>query len=293
MPYNIVMFAYNEEANIVRSIESVFHNVDENLNAFYLIANGCTDNTVLVASATKEKLGFSSMHIKQISLGDKCNAWNTYVHEYSHEHPHKKSDNIETHFFTDADVRFSDQCFVKMSHRLTSSEPNTVVIAGMPLSGRNNAFYHELVTQRACFFGNLYGMRLSFIQRIKDTGFRLPIGLNWIDSFLTKAVNTDLSFGKHNLPNRTTWIESVGYNFDSLRFWKREDITLYLNRIARYELGKIQEHYLDALNVESWPENMIEINHQIWANFDSEVHHLPWFKKRLVRKRLRKIIDRP
>jgi glycosyltransferase involved in cell wall biosynthesis len=290
------MFAYNEEANIVRSIESVFHNVDENLNAFCLIANGCTDNTVSVASATKDRLGFDSMHIKQITLGDKCNAWNTYVHEYSHEHshehPHKRSDYIETHFFTDADVRFSDQCFVKMSHHLASSESDTVVIAGMPLSGRNNAFYYELVTQRACFFGNLYGMRQSFIQRIKETEFRLPIGLNWIDSFLTKAVNTDLTFGKDNLPNRTTWIESVGYQFDSLTFWKQDDIKLYFNRIARYELGKIQEHYLDALNVASWPESMTAINHQIWADFDAKAHHLSWFKKRLVRQRLKKIIDR-
>lgn len=288
MLYNIVMFAYNEEANIVRSIESIFNNVDENLNAFYLIANGCTDNTVSVASAMKDKLSFNNMHIKQIALGDKCNAWNTYVHEYSHE----LGNNIETHFFTDADVRFSDQCFVKMSHCLTSSKPDTVVIAGMPLSGRNNAFYYELVTQRACFFGNLYGMRLSFIQRIKEASFRLPIGLNWIDSFLTKAVNTDLTFGKDNLPNRTTWIEGVGYEFDSLKFWKQQDIQLYLNRIARYDLGKIQEHHLDTINAENWPTNMSAINQQIWTNFDAEAEHLSWLKKRLVRKRLKKIIDR-
>lgn len=284
MSYNIVMFAYNEEANIVQSIESIFNNTDLNLNRFYLIANGCTDNTIDIAQSTKARLKFEKMTIKEITLGDKCNAWNTYIHDFS--------DQAQTHFFTDADVSFSDNCFSQMNTKLGQAPEETVVIAGMPLSGRNIEFYRELLTQRACFFGNLYGVRQSFIDRIKSANFRLPVGLNWIDSFLTKAVNTDLSFGKDNLPQRTTWLEGVGYTFDSLSFLKKDDIKLYFNRIARYELGKLQEVYLDNLPLAQWPLDMTEINKKIDGTFAQQTEQLSWFKTLLVRRRLNKIMSR-
>ncbi|MFT4655828.1 MAG: hypothetical protein ACI82S_003502, partial [Patiriisocius sp.] len=38
--YNIAMFAYNEERNIVKSIENVYANIDDNLGTFFLLANG-------------------------------------------------------------------------------------------------------------------------------------------------------------------------------------------------------------------------------------------------------------
>jgi len=282
--YNIVMFAYNEQDNIEASITSIFNNVNAQLNCFYLIANGCSDDTVAIANRVKEKLGFSRLNVVEIELGDKCNAWNTYLHELA--------DDVDVHFFTDADVQFSSHCFEQMAEKLVNTGDSTVVIAGMPLTGRNIDFYRSLVIERACFFGNLYGMKHAFVERIRETPFRLPVGLNWIDSFLTKAANTDLKFTDFNLPDRTTWIEGVGYDFEKLSVFKRSDIKLYINRIARYELGKIQEVFLDALPCEQWPADMMDINRKIDADFDSLTSHLGFIKKSLVRKRLTKILSK-
>jgi len=282
--YNIVMFAYNEEANIRKSIESVYKNADENLNRFLILANGCTDGTVRVASEYKKTHCFDKLDIVEIEIGDKCNAWNTYVHDLS--------DEVDTHFFCDSDINFSDNCFTQMDQKLSASASETMVIAGMPLSGRNLEFYRSLVIERACFFGNLYGMRNAFIHRIKEDSFRLPVGLNWIDSFLTKAVNTDLQFFDYNLPNRTTWIEGVGYQFDSLSITKKSDINLYINRIARYELGKLQEVILDSTPVKEWPRDLKEVNQTIWKEFDKRSSHLGMIKKYLVKKRLRKLMNK-
>lgn len=284
MKYNVVMFAYNEEHNITSSITSVFNSVDESLNKFYLIANGCSDRTVEVASAAKDTLSFDKLCIEVISLGDKCNAWNKYMHELS--------DKVDTHFFVDADVNFSEKCFPKLHEKLKYSPECTVVIAGLPLTGRNLEFYRELVLERSCFFGNLYGVKNSFVDRIKQTDFRLPIGLNWIDSFLTKAVNTDLRFGKTNLPERTTWLEGVGYSFDSLSIFKKSDVSLYFNRIARYELGKLQESILDNTALSNWPANMHEINKEIWQDFVNKSSHLSLFKRYLVKRRLTKLLSK-
>lgn len=285
MKYNIVMFAYNEQNNIAKSITSVFENTDDNLARFYLLANGCSDDTVKVAEQTKRNLGFEKLHVNEISLGDKCNAWNTYVHELS-----DLSDNTGTHFFIDADVRFSANCFAKMHQKLSESPSNTVVVAGVPLSGRNVEFYRSLVFENALFFGNLYGMRHSFIQDIKAKRFRLPIGLNWIDSYLTKSVNTELRFDKNKIANRTTWVEECGYLFDSLSIFKVDDIKLYVSRIARYELGKMQEVILDDTPVEQWPEDMHDINLTLSKEFDMRAKHLGLIKKYMVKRRLERLI---
>lgn len=282
--YNVVMFAYNEAENIEASINSVFKNCSDGLNRYCLIANGCTDETVDIAHQIKAKLGFDALEVIEIALGDKCNAWNTYIHEIA--------DNASVHFFCDADVQFSADCFDILSRHLATTSDKTVVIAGLPLSGRNIEFYRSLVLERACFFGNLYGMKNTFLERIREKPFKLPIGLNWIDSFLTKAVNTDLNFFDYNLPDRTTWLEGAGYYFEGLSVFRKADIKLYINRIARYELGKIQEIFLDQLPIDKWPLNMRVINEKIDTDFKALTSHLSPVKTFLVRKRLNRLLKK-
>ncbi|WP_158971650.1 glycosyltransferase family A protein [Paraglaciecola sp. L3A3] len=282
LTYSIVMFAYNEEKNIKNSILSIQQQKSAQLNKFYLIANGCTDNTAKIAEQVKLNEGFTELEIIELSIGDKCNAWNHYIHNLA--------EYADVHFFVDADVKFSDRCFDLMAEHLTQSPQDTVTIAGMPLTGRNKAYYESLVIERACFFGNLYGLRHRFIERLQNTSFHLPKGLNWIDSFLTKAVNTDLTFGNKNLPNRVTYLEGTGYLFDNLSVFSWADINLYLSRIARYELGKLQERYLDQLNFNDWPESMKDINLQLDKNFEQETISLSFIKKFMVKKRLKRLI---
>lgn len=278
------MFAYNEELNIEASLRNVLKNTDTQLQNVYLMANGCTDGTVKVAETLKKELSFDSLIIHEISLGDKCNAWNHYVHTLQ--------PSATCHFFIDSDVRFTEQCFPKLFSKLQEATTTPNIIAGYPLSGRNVEFYQMLVEQRACFFGNLYGASNTYLEMVREKEFYLPIGLNWIDSFLTKAANTDIQFLNYNLPNKVIYEKGVGFEFDSLSPLKLDDIKLYKNRIARYELGKIQEVYLDSLDISQWPKTMHEINLKIRSAFASDAKHLGPIKKYLVKKRLSKLIDK-
>jgi glycosyltransferase involved in cell wall biosynthesis len=281
--YNIVMFAYNEANNLANSVTAVANNCDNNLHKFYLMANGCTDKTVEVAEALKRKLNFDKMEVINIELGDKCNAWNHYVHNVADEEP-------LCHFFVDADVIFSQQCFPLLVEKIAKANDSCHIIAGMPLSGRNLEFYQSLVTERFCFFGNLYGMHQRYLKLVKEKNFKLPIGLNWIDSFLTKAANTDIQFIQRNLPDRVIHLPGVGFHFESLSPFNWDDIKLYKNRIARYELGKIQETYLDDIAANKWPATMHEINLLIAESFEQKTEALGLVKKYLVKKRLGRLI---
>ena len=278
MSYAICMFAYNEEKHIQHSLQSVLANIDEDCKCITIVANGCTDNTVAVAKtiATNEP----KLNVIELGLGDKCNAWNTYIHEHAPDGA--------THFFIDADVKFTNQVFPILHKQLQNSSAHAV--AGIPVSGRNQSFYESLVTKRSCFFGNLYGLSNNFIQMIKKKSFYMPVGLNWIDSFLTKAVNTDIQFLDYNLPNRVTYKLGHGYEFDSLSPFKFDDIKLYKNRIARYELGKLQEVILDSIPVKRWPRDMHEINLQIHAQNMVKNVSQP-IKRLLVKQRLEKLLN--
>jgi len=280
--YSIVMFAYNEEKNIEKTLLSIKEQISEDLDTFYLIANGCTDNTIVIATEVKQREKFEKLKIIKLDVGDKCNAWNHYLHKLAKE--------VDVHFFVDADVKFSKQCFAQMTQKLCQAPKETVAIAGMPLSGRNREFYESLIVERSCFFGNLYGLRYSFIKRMQSFPFRLPIGLNWIDSFLTKAVNTDLTFGQANLPKRVCYLEGVGYKFDKLSLFSWDSFKLYTSRIARYELGKIQEKHLDRTPTKEWPLHMKNINEKIYKNFGAETKELSFVKKHMVYKRLCRLL---
>ena len=129
-------------------------------------------------------------------------------------------------------------------------------------------------------------MHHRYMALLRESKFCLPRGMNWSDSFQTKAANTDLKFGRDNLPGRVTYQEGVGFSIDSLSPWRWNDIKIYRNRIARYELGKLQELFLDELPITDWPQNMDLVNQQIDANFADLTKTLSMPKRCLVRRRL-------
>ncbi len=277
MTYAICMFAYNEAKHIRESVYSVLENIDDAAQQLTVIANGCTDDTVAILHhvAVTEPL----LKVVELEIGDKCNAWNEYVHSLAPE--------ADTHFFVDADVRFTDNVFPILHAQLHQTTAHAV--AGVPVSGRNQAYYESLVVERSCFFGNLYGLTGSFIQMVRAKQFYMPVGLNWIDSFLTKAVNTDIQFLDHNLHERVTYLLGHGYYFASLSPWRWDDLLLYKNRIARYELGKLQEILLDQIPVSEWPRDMHTINEQIKRKAMIATIAQP-MKRILVRQRLNKLL---
>jgi len=273
------MFAHNEEKNIQKSIESVLSNADENLAQFYVIANGCSDKTeVIVKDIAKctDKLTLLSL-----TLGDKCNAWNTYIHELAPD--------VDMHFFVDADVAFTKQVFAKMATTLFNTK-ESIAIAGLPFSGRHKDFYRNLVIDGVCLFGNCYGIRQEFIHLARDKKFKLPIGLGWIDSIITKAINCNITNQYQSIDNRITHNLECGYTFDSLKFYKMDDIKLYISRIARYAVGKLQEKELNKLEFNQYPKTLSEINKKILQDIKNKKTKIPFYLKKSIVKRLNKTL---
>ncbi|GAW95530.1 MULTISPECIES: glycosyltransferase family 2 protein [Colwellia] len=275
--YSIVMFAYNEEKNIENSVNSVFDNIDDKLTHLIVIANGCTDNTIGKLKILKEK--HKKLSVVELSIGDKCNAWNEYTHNIAK--------NCDVHFFIDADVQFTEQVFPKLFKKLIAT-PQANAIAGLPFSGRNKKYYRSLVTKRSCLFGNCYGVKKEFLDLVKKNNFRLPKGLCWIDSAITKAVNGDVQHQNKNIPGRVTYDVECGYKFKSLNPFKKDDRNLYFSRIARYATGKLQEKHLELLDFKDWPLDLNQINQKILEAIQHGKIRIPFYLKSRILKRLQK-----
>ncbi len=273
--YSVVMFAHNEEQNIKQSVLSVLENSDERLHALKVIANGCSDQTVPILNELAQHN--KKIQVIDLSIGDKCNAWNQYVHEFSEDEG--------VHFFTDADVRFTKNAFPRLNDTLRENAYANGV-AGLPFSGRNIEQYKDLVQNNYCLFGNCYGLKGEFLQRLQSTGFRLPIGLGWIDSAITKVVNSNVGEVPHPKPGKVIFNEECGYEFDSLSLLKWSDWRLYINRITRYRLGKLQEKYLEKIDFVNWPENLLEINQKVLADIESKQSIFHFQDRYLVKKRI-------
>ena len=73
-----MVLAYNEGQRIRACLDSIFASEQVDLEVF-VMANGCTDQTEAIVRDYQR--GRARVHLVSIALGDKCNAWNAFVHE--------------------------------------------------------------------------------------------------------------------------------------------------------------------------------------------------------------------
>ena len=78
----------------------------------FVLANGCTDRTeAIVADYAARR---PAVHLVSIGLGDKCNAWNVFVHETVAAAAPAR----EVYFFMDGDARAASGSFSAMLRAL-------------------------------------------------------------------------------------------------------------------------------------------------------------------------------
>ena len=251
--YSVAVFAYNEEQSIQACIESIKRNSDDRLQHIKVLANGCSDRTIEKAQDLSRN--HKEIEVIDIKIGDKCNAWNTYVYEHA-------DSKIPVHFFTDGDVTFSGNIFSRLSKDLICNQEANAA-AGVPLTGRNREQYLKLIEERHCLFGGCHALKTDFLEKVRRTNFRLPRGLMWIDSAITKIVNSDLGNPRHGREDRIIHNKNCGYTFDSISPLSWTDVKLYLSRITRYEAGQLQERHLERIPFSDWPADLMSINSQI------------------------------
>lgn len=252
----VMILAHNEERHIEACLDSIFQaDPDAPLEA-YVMANGCTDRTEDLVKAYSARN--SRVHLVSIKLGDKCNAWNVFVHETV---PTLCPGN-DIYFFMDGDARATPGSFSAMS-KVLATEPQANAVGAPPASGRSMKHDREELLRERGLVANLYALRGSFVVRCQSAGVRIPLKLEGDDGLVGALVRWDLDPTRPMNDLLIAPCADAGFVFESFDISRISNWMTYWKRMVRY--GRRQYEFallgprLSAGGLSAMPRDIREI----------------------------------
>jgi glycosyltransferase involved in cell wall biosynthesis len=227
-PTPVMVLAYNEERHIRACLDSIFAAENGMRFEVYVMANGCTDGTEEIVrqyAATRPEV-----HLVSIALGDKCNAWNVFIHETVPAHCPER----EVYFFMDGDARAVPGSFSTMTRALANDEYAHAASAP-PASGRNVARDRAELLEDRGLVANLYALRGTFVKRLQRMSVRIPLKLEGDDGLLGALIKWDLAPERQKFDHRRIVpCPSAGFEFEPVSPWHARNWRAYWRRAVRY-----------------------------------------------------------
>lgn len=246
----VMILAYNEEQHIEACLDSLLDGEPGQPLEIYVMANGCTDGTEEVVRAYGERR--PEVHLVSIKLGDKCNAWNVFIHDTVPRHCPGRS----VYYFVDGDARSVHGSLREMARAL-NAEPHAHAASAPPASGRNMAHDRDELLRERGLVANLYALRGGFVQRLQAQGVRLPLKLEGDDGLIGALVKWDLDPKNNRFDHaRIAPCGQAGFQFESVSPFSPAGLRGYWKRAVRYGrrgyefelLGKeLKQHGIGAL----------------------------------------------
>lgn len=223
-----MVLAHNEERHIEACLDSIFAADKDCRFEVYVMANGCTDRTEAIVREYSRKC--PDVHLVSIALGDKCNAWNVFVHETVP----KTCPGRDVYFFMDGDATSAPKAFTAMAGALTAT-PYAHAAAAVPLSGRNADRDRAAMLREHALVANLYALRGAFVERLIQERVRVPLKLEGDDGMIGAFVKWDLKPTTNGTDdNRIVVCPDAGFRFESFTPRRLSDWKVYWKRAVRY-----------------------------------------------------------
>lgn len=259
--FSVAVFAHNEEQNIAATLRSILVAGEGESFEIVVLANGCRDNTVAVAQAHASQN--TNIHLVEIELADKSNAWNYYVHQVSARYPFCEAG---IHVFVDGDVQLKSTSFKAFSTTLLNC-PFTNAVGALPTSGRDREAWSQRMVANGTLAGGLYALSADFLQRIRQHKVFIPRGLigeDWAVSLFAKSNLSPLNVATHS-DSSIVFALDAGFSFRSLSLWRLRDYKTYMRRLWRYSLRGVQYEMLVGLLLYGTPEELPEDVQQLYV----------------------------
>lgn len=253
MSLSVCILAHNEARLLPACVGSLRAAGLGGEDRVHILANGCTDQTVLIARTLLAADHRIRLH--ELVVADKANAWNDYVHRLA-------DPAIQTHVFLDGDVRASENALTALSEALITA-PEAYAAAALPIAGRSRRRWARRLLVHNYLSGNLYALSGSAIAAFRKQSLRLPFGAKGEDGVITYLLLTDLKGGADDSHHRRIVMsEGATFEFDSLTVSLR-DLRLYQRRLMRYSERHFQKQLLYGLlkreGAGAMPDSIVEI----------------------------------
>ena len=170
------------------------------------------------------------VHLVSIALGDKCNAWNVFVHDTVPA----SCGGRDVYFFMDGDAAAAPGAFEAMARALDNT-PYANAAAAVPLTGRNAARDCEAMLREHALVANLYSLRGSFVDRLQEHRVRVPLKLEGDDGMIGAFVKWDLKPATNGTDDeRIVVCPDAGFRFEPFTPMRLNDWKVYWTRAVRY-----------------------------------------------------------
>ena len=285
----VMVLAHNEERHIAACLDSIFAADAAAPLAVYVMANGCSDRTedIVREYATREP----RVHLVSIALGDKCNAWNVFVHETVAT----QCAGAPIYFFMDGDARAVAGSFSAMERALRA-EPAANAVGAPPAAGRSMAHDRDELLRDRGLVANLYALRGTFVERCRAVGVRIPLKLEGDDGLIGALVRWDLDPRQAMDARRIAPCADAGFLFESFSPRRAGDWRAYWKRMVRYGRRRYEFALLGprlrAGGIEAMPRDIREIYrdvHRLRLTWDGMYTITNWLALREMRRQGREV----
>ena len=227
-PIPVMVLAHNEERHIRACLDSIFAADSGCSFEVYVMANGCTDATEQIVRAYA--VNRPEVRLVSIALGDKCNAWNVFIHETVPAH----CPDREVYFFMDGDARAVPGSFSAMARALAEDDYAHAASAP-PASGRNAARDRAELLELRGLVANLYALRGAFVKRLQHMGVRIPLKLEGDDGLLGALIKWNLAPERQGFDDRRIVpCPTAGFEFEAVSPLRPANWSGYWRRAVRY-----------------------------------------------------------
>lgn len=280
----VMVLAHNEERHIAACLDSIFASDSGAALRVYVMANGCTDRTEDVVSAYALK--DPRVELVSIQLGDKCNAWNVFIHDTV---PARCPDQ-PIYFFVDGDARVVRGSFSAMA-RVMRNDPAANAVSAPPASGRRMAHDRAELLHERGLVANLYALRGRFVERLRSAGVRIPLRLEGDDGLIGALVRWDLNPTQPMNHALIAPCAEAGFTFDSFRVGTPSHWRAYWRRMVRYGRRRYEFALLGprlrAGGLAAMPRDIRDLYHgaaQLGLKWDGVYTLTNWFALREMRR---------
>ena len=119
--------------------------------------------------------GEVDVKVRSITLGDKANAWNEYVHTFW--------PGAETTFFVDGYVKVRPDAFALLDAAIAAG-PSYLAATGVPSVGRTAESLRRQMSAGGGMHGNMHAIGKKAMTTYRHNHVRLPVGLYRTDSLI-------------------------------------------------------------------------------------------------------------
>lgn len=229
-----------------------------------LLVNGNAALAQSLAKLVQNDL-FQRVRVWDIPLGDKGNAWNSYIHEVW------RGECVV--FFIDGYVRLFPDSLERLYQTL-SSNPDAFGGSGVPSVGRtSNAVAREMI-KNGGFHGNLCCLTYTAISELKQRNIKIVVGTYRVDSLMGSIICYGLDTTSKEWNQKRLVVDPLAtWDLDVKRWWRWSDLQAKIRQFERQLRGKFENAAIKNLFItqnispEMLPTNCYKLIEQ-WASVD-------------------------